>query len=276
MQLKCRYFDLNLDRVAVMGILNVTPDSFSDGGLWLDPEAAIKHGLEMVEQGASIIDIGGESTRPGAEEVPLEEELRRVLPVIEGLSAASQVAISIDTRKPEVARRAVDAGAGLINDTAGEISDREMDRVAVETGAAICVMHSRGTPATMREMTDYDDVVSFVGAFLSDRGRELQALGVAPDAIVLDPGIGFAKDPKQNLELLRRMGEISALGWPILVGTSRKSFIGAVLDVPEDQRVEGSIATALAAISGGARIIRAHDVVETVRAVRMHEAVSGS
>lgn len=274
MRLRCSYFDLDLDHVAVMGILNVTPDSFSDGGLWLDSDAAIKHGLEMAEQGAAIIDVGGESTRPGAAEVPFDEELRRVIPVIEGLRASSRVAISIDTRKPEVAGRAVAAGAGLINDTAGEISDRQMDRVALETGAAICVMHSRGTPATMRELTGYEDVVAFVRSFLEMRGSELEALGVDREAIVLDPGIGFAKSPPQNLEILRRMDEISELSWPILVGTSRKSFIGAVLDLPEDQRLEGSLATALVAVSGGARIIRAHDVAETVRAIRMHEAVA--
>jgi dihydropteroate synthase len=274
MRLRCNHFDLDLDRVVVMGILNVTPDSFSDGGLWLDPDAAIKHGLEMAEQGAAIIDVGGESTRPGADEVPLDEEIRRVIPVIEGLRASSSVVISIDTRKPEVAARAVAAGAGLINDTAGEISDRRMDGVARETGAAICVMHSRGTPSTMRELTDYDDVVAFVRSFLEMRGSELETLGVEREAIVLDPGIGFAKNPSQNLEILRRLDEISDLPWPILVGTSRKSFIGAVLDVPEDQRLEGSLATALSAVDGGARIVRAHDVVETVRAIRMHEAVS--
>jgi dihydropteroate synthase len=274
MRLRCNHFDLDLDRVVVMGILNVTPDSFSDGGLWLDPDAAIKHGLEMAEQGAAIIDVGGESTRPGADEVPLDEEIRRVIPVIEGLRASSSVVISIDTRKPEVAARAVAAGAGLINDTAGEISDRRMDGVARETGAAICVMHSRGTPSTMRELTDYDDVVAFVRSFLEMRGSELETLGVEREAIVLDPGIGFAKNPSQNLEILRRLDEISDLPWPILVGTSRKSFIGAVLDVPEDQRLEGSLATALSVVDGGARIVRAHDVVETVRAIRMHEAVS--
>ncbi len=276
MRLRCRYFDLDLSHAAVMGILNVTPDSFSDGGLWLDPDAAIKHGLEMAEQGAAIIDVGGESTRPGAHEVPLDEELRRVMPVIEGLRASSSVTISIDTRKPEVAAEAVAAGAALINDTAGEISDRQMDLVALETGAAICVMHSRGTPATMRELTGYEDVVASVRSFLKMRGNELEALGVDREAIILDPGIGFAKNPSQNLEILRRMDELSALPWPILVGTSRKSFIGAVLDLPEDQRLEGSLATALAAIGGGARIVRAHDVAETVRAIRMHEAVHGA
>lgn len=273
MELRCRGRVLALDRVAVMGVLNVTPDSFSDGGLWLDADKAVAHGLEMVEQGAWIIDIGGESTRPGAAAVPEDEELRRVLPVIEALAGATDAAISIDTRKPSVALRAVEAGATFINDTAGEISDREMDKVAASTGAAICVMHSRGTPATMRELTDYSDVVTEVRDFLERRANELRDLGVPDDSICLDPGIGFAKTPRQNLELLQRLEEITDLPWPILMGTSRKSFIGAVLDLPEDQRAEGTLATVVVSVLAGAKIVRVHDVREASRAVTMTEAV---
>lgn len=259
--------------VEVMGVLNVTPDSFSDGGLWFEPEAAVKHAHEMVEQGATIIDVGGESTRPGAEPVAQEEELRRVLPVIEALAERTDAAISIDTRKPTVAIRALEAGATIINDTAGEESDREMDLVAASTEVKICVMHSRGTPATMRDLTDYDDVVRDVRDFLQRRAYELTQAGVPDERIILDPGIGFAKTPQQNLELMNRLSEITDLSWPVLIGTSRKSFIGAVLDLPEDQRIEGTLATVVIAVLAGAKIVRVHDVEQTVRAVRMTEAV---
>jgi dihydropteroate synthase len=273
MKLRCRDRVLDLDRVAVMGVLNVTPDSFSDGGMWLDPSAAIRHGEVMVEQGAAIIDVGGESTRPGAEPVPEDEELARVLPVIEGLAHRVDAPISIDTRKPAVARSAVEAGATIVNDTAGEGADASIDAVAADTGAAIVVMHSRGTPATMRSLTDYDDVVSHVGAFLRRRAQGLESAGVDRDSIVVDPGFGFAKNPEQNLEILNRLEEIVALGYPVLVGTSRKSFIGDILDLPVEQRVEGTLATAVWSIAKGARIVRVHDVEPTVRAVRMAEAI---
>jgi dihydropteroate synthase len=264
---------LPLEPAVVMGVLNVTPDSFSDGGLWLDRDAAVKHALQMVEEGAGIIDVGGESTRPGAEEVPEAEELKRVIGVIEDLAAATDVPISIDTRKPSVAERAIEAGASIINDTAGELSDRTMDRLARDSGAAIVVMHSRGTPATMRSLTGYEDVVRDVRAFLAGRADELVTLGVDPGSIVLDPGIGFAKSPEQNLELLGRFEEFTDVGFPILSGTSRKSFIGAVLDLPEDQRLEGTITTVVLSILKGAKIVRVHDVEANVRAVRMLEAV---
>jgi dihydropteroate synthase len=256
-----------------MGVLNVTPDSFSDGGLWLDPDRAVSHGLEMVAAGAAIVDVGGESTRPGSEPVPEEEELARVLPVVEGLAAEVDVPISIDTRKPAVARAAVDAGASIVNDTSGEASDRSIDRVAQKTSAAIVLMHSRGTPATMRSLTDYADVVKDVGDFLTKRARELEDIGVSPASIVLDPGYGFAKTPQQNLEMLRRIDEHLALGYPLLVGTSRKSFIGAVLDLPEDQRLEGTAATVAWAVASGAHIVRVHDVEEMKRVVVMAEAI---
>jgi dihydropteroate synthase len=276
MKLRCRDSYIPLDRPAVMGVLNVTPDSFSDGGLWMDPQQAVAHGLEMVEQGATIIDVGGESTRPGAEEVPEADELARVLPVIEGLSHQTPAPISIDTRKPRVAERSVEAGATIINDTLGEATDRAMDGVAASTGAAIVVMHSRGTPATMRELTDYHDVVTDVRDFLALRAAQLTDQGVPRDSICLDPGYGFAKNPQQNLVLLRRLDEIVELGYPILVGTSRKSFIGVTLDVPSDQRVEGTAATIAWAISKGAHIVRVHDVEPMVRTIRMLEAIKDS
>ncbi|MGH2776297.1 MAG: dihydropteroate synthase [Actinomycetota bacterium] len=276
MKLRCRDSYLSLDRPIVMGVLNVTPDSFSDGGLWNDAERAVTHGLEMVEQGAAIVDVGGESTRPGAEPVAEKDELDRVLPVIEGLCRQTSALISIDTRKPKVAELSVEAGASIINDTAGEGSDGAVDHVAARTGAAIVVMHSRGTPATMRELTDYQDVVTDVRDFLRLRAEQLAEQGVARDAICLDPGYGFAKNPQQSLVLLRRLDEIVELGFPVLVGTSRKSFIGTTLDLPDDQRVEGTAATVAWAISKGAHIVRVHDVEPIVRTMRMLEAIKDS
>lgn len=273
MELRCRNATLSLEKTAVMGVLNVTPDSFSDGGLWLEPEAAVKHGLGMVEQGAAIIDVGGESTRPGAEPVPEEEELRRVLPVVEGLVDAGIEFISIDTRKTEVARRALEAGANIINDTAGEESDRSMDALAAESGAAIVIMHSRGTPATMRSLTDYEDVVAEVVSFLKGRAHELEVRGVGRDAVVLDPGIGFAKNAEQSVSLLRSIDDLVALGFPVLVGTSRKSFMGQLLGLEDGQRLEATIASVVWSAAHGARIVRVHDVEPNVRAIRMTELI---
>lgn len=259
-----------------MGVLNVTPDSFSDGGLWFDEPRAVAHGREMAKRGATIVDVGGESTRPGATPVPATEELRRVIPVIEALASSPGVAISIDTRKPEVAARAVQAGASIINDTAGEEADPQMDRIALETDAAIVVMHSRGSPATMRSLTDYKEVVGDVIAWLVGRARSLVAQGMSAEAIALDPGIGFAKTPQQSLQLLNRLDDLVATGYPIVVGTSRKSFIGAVLDVPEDRRLEGTAASVGWAVAKGAHIVRVHDVEEMGRVVRMTEAIRDS
>ena len=273
MELACGDKRLSLDRVAIMGVLNVTPDSFSDGGRWFEPAAAVAHAQEMSDRGAVIIDVGGESTRPGARPVAQEEELRRVIPVVEAIAELGLI-VSVDTRKEEVARRAVLAGASVVNDTLGEESDGSIDRVAAETGAAIVVMHSRGTPATMRNLISYGDVVGDVAAFLADRARGLRDLGLGPDRVVLDPGFGFAKDPSQNLEMLRRFDEFARLRYPLLVGTSRKSFIGRVLDLPEDQRVEGTIATVVWAVSKGANMVRVHDVEAASRAVAMTQAIA--
>jgi dihydropteroate synthase len=272
MKLRCKDRVLALDRVAVMGVLNVTPDSFSDGGLWLDPDAAVAHGREMEAHGAAVVDVGGESTRPGAEPVPEAEELRRVIPVVQALSAGGSV-VSIDTRKAAVARAALEAGAVIVNDTSGEESDRSMDDLVAESGAAMIVMHSRGTPETMRSLTDYEDVVSDVRDFLVGRAEELERAGVPGEAIALDPGFGFAKTPEQNLVLLRRFRELTSVGYPVLAGTSRKSFIGKILDVDEDERVEGTAATVAWAVGYGARMVRVHDVREMTRVVRMTEAI---
>lgn len=272
-RLRAGAFELSLDRVLVMGILNVTPDSFSDGGLWFDPERGVEHALEMVDQGAEIIDVGGESTRPGAEDVGLDEELRRVIPVIETLARETDVPLSIDTRKAEVARRAVEAGACIVNDTLGEESDERIWQVAAETSAALVFMHSRGTPATMRSMTAYADVVEDVATFLAERAKVIQQAGVSSDSLVLDPGFGFAKTAEQSLTLLHHLDRIVDIGYPVLSGTSRKSFIGAVLDLPEGQRVEGTAATVAWSVMKGARIVRVHDVGQMSRVVRMTEAI---
>ena len=256
-----------------MGVLNVTPDSFSDGGLWLDPEAAIPHAIQMVSEGAGIVDVGGESTRPGADPVDEAEELRRVLPVVEALASQISVPISIDTRKPAVAEAALEAGAAIVNDTSGEEFDPEMDAVVARAGAALVVMHSRGTPATMRTLTEYEDVVRHTTSFLTRRAQEAVDAGVDPGAVALDPGIGFAKTPDQSLQLLAGLGELVGTGWPVVIGTSRKSFIGATLGVPEDQRLEGTAATVAWGVAQGAHVIRVHDVEAMARVVRMTEAI---
>jgi dihydropteroate synthase len=267
---------LTLDRTLVMGVVNVTPDSFSDGGLWYEARTALEHGRALVDEGADIVDIGGESTRPGAEAVPEREELRRVLPVVEGLRGVTGAPLSIDTRKASVARAAVEAGASIVNDTRGEGADGTIDEGVAEKDVALVVMHSRGTPATMRALTDYRDVVAEVADWLAGRAEAALARGVAREALVVDPGFGFAKTPAQNVELLRGLDRLVALGYPVLVGTSRKSFIGAILDLPVEQRVEGTAATVAWAVAGGAHIVRVHDVAPIVRVVRMTEAITGA
>jgi dihydropteroate synthase len=275
-ELVCRGTKLSLHETVLMGVLNVTPDSFSDGGLWLDPEAAIPHAIEMVSQGAGIVDVGGESTRPGAAAVSEADELHRVLPVIEALAGAISVPISIDTRKPSVAAAAVEAGASIVNDTSGEEVDPEMDEVVARTGAAVVIMHSRGTPATMKTLTDYSDVVRETTAFLTQRAEQAAEAGVPTASIALDPGIGFAKTPQQSLQLLAGLDELAGTGWPVVVGTSRKSFIGATLGVPEDQRLEGTAATVAWAVARGAHVVRVHDVEAMSRVVRMTEAIAAA
>jgi dihydropteroate synthase len=259
----------------VMGVINVTPDSFSDGGAWLDPDAAIAHGHELVAQGATILDIGGESTRPGAEPVSTEEELRRVIPVLEGL-AGLDARLSIDTSKAAVARAAVAAGATIINDVTALRGDPGM---AAEGGGAngcdVCIvilMHMLGEPRTMQADPRYDDVVSEVKAFLEARMAFAVTAGIDEERIWLDPGIGFGKTVDHNLELLRRLDEIAALGRPVVVGTSRKSFLGRITGREVDERVPGTIATNVLALARGATIFRVHDVAEASDALAVAAA----
>jgi dihydropteroate synthase len=245
----------------LMGIVNVTPDSFSDGGLYLDPEAAIAHGLALGAAGAAILDIGGESTRPGAPPVALDDELVRVMPVIEGLiGAAVHARLSIDTSKAPVAEAALRAGATLVNDVTALRGDSNMVGVLAETDAQCCLMHMLGDPRTMQRDPRYDDVVSEVKAFLEERMAFAVAHGVSEQRIMLDPGIGFGKTRQHNLELLARVGELVALGRPVVIGTSRKSFLGVITGRAVDDRIAGTIATNVLAYERGARVFRVHDV----------------
>jgi dihydropteroate synthase len=256
-----------------MGIVNVTPDSFSDGGQFLDPHAAAAHALQLVEQGAEILDVGGESTRPGASPVAEEEELRRVMPVIEQLAGRVSVPISIDTVKPGVARAALAAGASIVNDVAANRSDDAMWRVVAEARAGYVCMHIKGTPQTMQDNPVYADVVREVGEFFVERLKRLSDCGVSREQIILDPGIGFGKTLEHNLQLLGAVRSFTALGCPLLLGVSRKSFIGKLLGAGVGARLPGALACACQAVAAGAHIIRAHDVAETVQAIRMTEAI---
>lgn len=271
--LDCGGRPLALDRPRIMGVLNVTPDSFSDGGCFCDTEAAIAHGLRLVEEGADLIDVGGESTRPGASPVPVEEELRRVIPVIEGLTARVAVPISVDTSKPEVMRQAVAAGAGMINDVFALRREGAL-ATAAELGVPVVLMHMQGEPATMQDHPEYEDVVSEVRRFLADRVFACEMAGIARSRLLLDPGFGFGKKLEHNLELLARLGEFSELGLPLLVGLSRKSMIGRLTgrERPAD-RLAGSLAAALLAVEQGAAILRVHDVAATREALAVREAV---
>jgi dihydropteroate synthase len=249
------------DEFQIMGIVNVTPDSFSDGGLYMNRQAAVAHGLELELAGSTILDIGGESTRPGAQPVPVDEELRRVLGVIEGLrDAGTGAQISIDTSKARVASEAVEAGATLINDVTALRGDPEMLEVVARTGADCCLMHMLGEPRTMQRDPRYEDVVDDVRAFLEERLAFAVAHGVAEERIMLDPGIGFGKTTAHNLELLRRLEELTTLGRPIAIGTSRKSFLGKITARPVEDRIAATIATNVVAYANGARVFRVHDV----------------
>ncbi len=264
-------------RYRLMGVLNVTPDSFSDGGRFLEPAAAVAQGLELAREGAAIIDVGGESTRPGAEPVGEAEELRRVVPVIEGLRAAGVDAqISIDTSKAAVARAAIDAGASLVNDVSAFRHDPEMAALVAERGVDCCLMHMRGEPRTMQVEPRYDDVVGEVRDFLSQRAEFAIAAGIEPARIILDPGIGFGKAVEHNLALLGRIEELVAIGFPILVGTSRKSFLGRITGRPTDGRVAATVATCVMAFERGATHFRVHDVAPVADALAVAAAtVSG-
>jgi dihydropteroate synthase len=258
---------------SVMGIVNVTPDSFSDGGLYLRADQAIAHGLELEAVGAAVLDVGGESTRPGAEPVPEAEELRRVIPVIEGLrEAGSRAEISIDTSKASVASAALASGASLVNDVTALRGDADMAALVAEADADCCLMHMLGEPRTMQRDPHYDDVVSEVKAFLSARIEFALAAGIKESRIVVDPGIGFGKTTEHNLTLLRRLDELTDLGRPVLIGTSRKSFLGRITARPVEDRLAATVATNLVAYERGARIFRVHDAAPVHDALRIAAA----
>lgn len=262
-----------LDSPIVMGVLNVTPDSFSDGGLHVDPAAAIAAGLRLAAEGATLVDVGGESTRPGAAVVPLEEELARVIPVVRAL-VREGVCVSLDTRKPEVMRRGLEVGVHGINDVMALRSPGALEAVA-SSGAAVFLMHMQGEPGTMQHAPDYRDVALEVRAFLRSRVEACVAAGIARERLVIDPGFGFGKTLEHNLTLLRALPTLCAEGLPVLAGLSRKSMLQALTGRTVDNRLAGSLALALAAVAGGARIIRAHDVAATVDALKVWAAVGG-
>jgi len=258
----------------LMGVVNVTPDSFSDGGLYLDPGAAIAHGGELAAAGAEILDVGGESTRPGAEAVSEAEELRRVVPVVQGL-ADGGAEISVDTSKAAVAAAALEAGATIVNDVTALRGDPEMAALCADRGATVVLMHMLGSPRTMQENPVYEDVVAEVAAFLGERLEVAVAAGVSAERIWLDPGIGFGKTAEHNLELLRRLGELRELGRPLVIGTSRKSFIGRLDGSDAGERLGGTIASSVLAAAEGADVLRVHDVAEVGQAMAVAGAILG-
>jgi dihydropteroate synthase len=273
MQLLCGDQRLDLTRPVVMGVLNVTPDSFSDGGRFLDPQAALAQAERMVAEGAAIIDVGGESTRPGADEVPVQEELRRTLAIIERLAGRTAAIISIDTSKPEVMSAAVSAGARLINDVRALRAPGAL-AAAARSGAAVCLMHLQGEPRTMQLNPHYTDVVTEVRAFLAERVQACELAGIACARIAIDPGFGFGKTLAHSLALLRELRAFTELGLPVLVGLSRKSMLAPLTGRGSDERLAGSIALASIAVLHGASIVRAHDVAATVDALRVASAVT--
>jgi dihydropteroate synthase len=263
-------------RTWLMGVINVTPDSFSDGGRYFEAERAIERGLELAAQGADIIDIGGESTRPGSLPVPEDEEMRRVVPVIEALKRRTEALLSVDTTKASVARAALDAGADIVNDTSALRADADMAGVVARTGAGLVLMHMKGTPLTMQQDPRYDDVLAEIRDFLAERIQAAGAAGIARERIVVDPGIGFGKTYEDNLLLLRRQELFGELERPLLLGFSRKAFLGRILHLPPGERLEGTIAAAVVSVARGAHILRVHDVAEVARAVRTAEAILGA
>jgi dihydropteroate synthase len=273
---RARQFEFIFPRpTLVMGVVNVTPDSLSDGGRVLDVDAAVAHARELVEQGADILDIGGESTRPGAKPVSEAEELRRVLPVVEQLAPCVKIPLSIDTMKPAVARAGLEAGASIINDVAANREDDAMWRVVAEAGAGYVCMHMQGTPQDMQSNPSYENLLAEVEAFFRERMARLNACGVSADQVVFDVGIGFGKTAEHNLQLLAGLGGFTRLNRPLLVGVSCKSFIGKLLGADVAARLPASLACTTLAVEAGAHIIRTHDVRETVQSVRMTEAVLG-
>ena len=273
-QTKFRFGNVEYDlssRTHIMGILNVTTDSFSDGGNFIDPEHAVRHALEMIEDGADFIDVGGESTRPGAEAVSVEEELRRVVPVVERLAKSTSLPISIDTYKSAVAERVLDLGAVMVNDISGLRFDSKMVDVIANRNASVVLMHIKGTPKTMQEEPHYDDVVEDICQYLHESILMAERKGI--EQIIIDPGIGFGKAPGHNLEIIRRLKEFQRLGYPVLVGPSRKSFIGKILDLPVEKRLEGTAAAVAVSLMNGANIVRVHDVKEMKRVAKVVDAI---
>ena len=257
----------------IMGVLNVTPDSFSDGGKFFKSDDAVSQGMKMIEEGADMIDVGGESTRPGSDPLPTEEELSRVIPVIEALSKKTDVPVSIDTYKAEVARRALDAGAQMINDISALRFDPKMKEVASEYKVPIVLMHIKGTPKEMQKDPSYEDVIAEITEYLRQSIKIAQDAGIAREKIIIDPGIGFGKRLRDNLNILKNLRKFSILRCPILIGCSRKSFIDKILDLPAEERLEGSLAALAVAVMNGANIVRVHDVKESKRAVSLIDAV---
>jgi len=278
--LQCGRIALTLDRPRVMGVLNVTPDSFSDGGRFADRSKAIEHARRMLEDGADLIDVGGESTRPGAQPTSESDEIDRVVPIIETLREECDrrgVVVSIDTRKPAVMHAAIAAGAGMVNDVHALRTPGALEAVASSRGPiGVCLMHMQGEPATMQQHVDYTDVVGEVKAFLAERAAACERAGIAPERIALDPGFGFGKTVAHNLALLRWLDDLVALGYPVLVGLSRKSTIGALTGREVGERLAGSVAAAVIAVERGAAIVRVHDVRETVDALNVWRAVEGA
>jgi dihydropteroate synthase len=266
-------YDLS-SRTHIMGILNVTPDSFSDGGKFQNVDQAVRYAMKMVEDGADIIDVGGESTRPGSEPVPLDEELRRVIPVIERLVKLTNIPISVDTYKSEVAERALNSGAVIVNDISGLQFDKSMSKTVAQLKASIILMHIKGTPRTMQIAPEYKNLIEDVCSYLETSIRIAKENKI--EQIIVDPGIGFGKTLQHNLEILRRLNEFKRFGFPILIGPSRKSFIGKILDLPVDQRLEGTIAAVVVGVMNGANIVRVHDVREVKRAVQVIDAIMRS
>lgn len=258
-----------------MGVVNVTPDSFSDGGAYFDAAKAVDRGLELAAEGADIVDVGGESTRPGSRPVAEAEEIGRVVPVIGALRKKTPALLSVDTAKAAVARAALEAGADIVNDTSAFRFDPAMPGVVARAGAGVVLMHMQGTPLTMQKSPRYDDLVGEIGAFLAERIRVAEAAGIPRERVIVDPGIGFGKTLEHNLELLRRQEAFLGLGRPLLLGFSRKAFLGAILDLPAGERLEGTIAAAVLSVERGAHILRVHDVGPVSRAVRSAEAILG-
>jgi dihydropteroate synthase len=271
--LHCGPYTLSFERTLIMGVLNLTPDSFSDGGVYLDPEMAVDHAKQMMADGADLIDIGGESSRPGAAPVPENEELHRVLPVIQTLKRELHIPLSIDTYKPAVARACLDAGASLLNDITG-LTNPEMVRVASDYHVPTIMMHMKGSPRTMQTNPVYQDVVKDVVQFFSKQVNLARTHGA--DQIIIDPGIGFGKTVEHNLQLLRHLDRFMPLGCPILVGPSRKNFIGVLTGLPVHERLEGTIAAVVAAVLNGANIVRVHDVRACKRALQVADAIRGT